>query len=670
MYVLFILWNCFLIDNGILSATVEEIHCDLYPCIDDRLTIPIVNSTFIKCIKRSHCAVSGNNVSPFAVSQKSLFHVSFKSISVKRKDEDLLIQLRLSSVLSVDFSKEGHQTSLILKISFGGGTACYEFFIPYSFFMYFKDDFVLPCFRIPSSYRHGLTLFLHTYWNDPFKNITKIGLIQAANYSLRNVTEVYSFKGNVFRTTYDFDSENFYLILNRTADSRCFFYHNISIFESSHNNICHTHKSPVHRWVSFSRKSCDSVHYSRNDFNSSQHYCIYAIFKKHRDCEPLYPVIFTEIFFFQMLPVNTYNKSKTETSVCEKWSLTMDADINKGNILFKFRIWCPFVKCFSSYQFCLYKLKSSECDLNRRIQLLCYNVASGFDEEISRVFSNISSGCYTIMVVPFKDNKSIKNWAIHYSVFNVTGNEIIKEDKKDFKHKFTNEVLLAMGFCLFIAACGLWSYSKSKLKSKMKKEKDKGFPVEKKGVEDIPLLSQQIKEIYIFHSEDDDSIKMEVDLLKDFLQKCSEWAVYTLNDKLQEINRQHYTWLTNVLECGCSRNEGCCDSNRRFIFVISAKVLRDFNSKSLVYNEERIFLNALHHISRDWENACRHLFMIVFNEGLCYDSRFTKLEPMPIQGITYVIPRELVDLCMSLGCSSVEEIRQRLNNHNIKNIGS
>ncbi|GFY49866.1 uncharacterized phosphotransferase YvkC [Trichonephila inaurata madagascariensis] len=319
-------------DSGILSSTVKENHCDLYPCIDDHLMIPVLNSTFVKCIKRSYCGLSDNNVSLFPISQKSLFHLSFKSVSVKQVDDDFLVQLRLSSALSVDFSKEGHQTSLILKISFGKGIACYEFSIPFSFFMYFKDDFVLPCFRIPSSYKHELKLVLFAYWNDPFKSITEILLMQAVKYSLKNVTEVYKFKGNVFKTTYDFDSKNFYLIMNRTVDSQCLFYHNISISESSQDNICNKHKPVVHRWVSFSRKSCDSVSYSRSNFTSSQGnapmYCIHAVLKKYRDCELLYPDNFIEIFFFQ-LPGDVYNNSKSETSICDKWNLTMDAKINK-----------------------------------------------------------------------------------------------------------------------------------------------------------------------------------------------------------------------------------------------------------------------------------------------------------------------------------------------------
>ncbi|GFQ75405.1 uncharacterized protein TNCT_731611 [Trichonephila clavata] len=666
MIISFILWIFLLADNGILSTTVEENHCDLYPCIDDHLMIPVLNSTFVKCIKRSHCALSGN-VSLFPVSQKSLFHLSFESISVKQKDEDFLIQLRLSSALSDDFFKEGHQTSLILKISFGKGIACYEFSIPFSFFKYFKDDFVLPCFRIPSSYKHELKLVLFAYWNDPFKSITEICLVQAVNYSLRNVTEVHKFKGNVFKTTYDFDSKNFYLIMNRTVDSQCLFYHNISIFESSHDNICNKHKPVVHRWVSFSRKSCDSVSYSRSNFTSSQQYCIHAVFKKSRDCELLYPDNFIEIFFFQLPGDVKNNNSELETSICNKWNLTMDTKINEGNISFKFKIWCPFVKCFSSYQLCLCELKSRECSLNGPIRMFCHNVTSGFDEEISRVFLNVPPGCYTFMVLPVIDNKIIKNSARNYVVFNVTGNKINKENQESTKPKFPIDVLLAMGFCLCFAGCVLWSYSKSKLRMKMKNEGNKGFPVEKSTIEDIPLLIQDIKEIYIFHSQDDDSVKIEVNLLKDFLQKCAEWTVCTLNDKLHEIMKQRYNWLTNILECGCSEYERSCGSKRRFIFVISAKTLHDFGSNSLLSNEERIFLNALLRIKT---STCRHIFMIVFNEGLCNDSRFPKLEPMKAQGTTYVIPEDLVDLCMSLGCSSEEEIRRCLDEHDIRNIGS
>ncbi|GFS66038.1 hypothetical protein NPIL_502982, partial [Nephila pilipes] len=79
-----------------------------------------------------------NIVSRFAISQKDLFHVTLKNISVKQNEDDFLIQLGLSSALLADFSEKGHQTSLTLKISFGEGSACYELFIPYSFFIYFK----------------------------------------------------------------------------------------------------------------------------------------------------------------------------------------------------------------------------------------------------------------------------------------------------------------------------------------------------------------------------------------------------------------------------------------------------------------------------------------------------------------------------------------------------
>ncbi|GFY49867.1 hypothetical protein TNIN_291761 [Trichonephila inaurata madagascariensis] len=299
--------------------------------------------------------------------------------------------------------------------------------------------------------------------------------------------------------------------------------------------------------------------------------------------------------------------------------------------------------------------------------MFCHNVASGFDEEISRVFLNVSSGCYTILVLPFIDNKSIKNSTRNYIVFNVTGNEIGIENQENTKPKFPIDVLLAMGFCLCFAACVLWSYSKSKLRMKRKNEGDKEFPVEKNAIEDIPLLTQDIKEIYIFHSQEDDSIKTEVDLLKDFLQKCAKWSVYTLNDKLHEIIRHRYNWLTNILECRCSEYERSCDSKRRLIFVISAKTLHDLGSNCLLWNEEKIFLNALLRIKT---STCRHLFMIVFNEGLCYDSRFPKPEPMKAQENPYIIPEDLVSLCKSLGCSSEEEIQRCLDRHDIKNLGS
>ncbi|GFS67092.1 hypothetical protein NPIL_698361 [Nephila pilipes] len=52
------LWFLMLMDYEILSTTVADNLCDFHPCIDDRLTSPILNSTFIKCVKRSHCPIS------------------------------------------------------------------------------------------------------------------------------------------------------------------------------------------------------------------------------------------------------------------------------------------------------------------------------------------------------------------------------------------------------------------------------------------------------------------------------------------------------------------------------------------------------------------------------------------------------------------------------------
>ncbi|GFS66041.1 hypothetical protein NPIL_502981, partial [Nephila pilipes] len=47
-----------------------------------------------------------NIVSRFAISQKDLFHVTLKNISVKQNEDDFLIQLGLSSALLADFSEK------------------------------------------------------------------------------------------------------------------------------------------------------------------------------------------------------------------------------------------------------------------------------------------------------------------------------------------------------------------------------------------------------------------------------------------------------------------------------------------------------------------------------------------------------------------------------------
>ncbi|GIY56195.1 hypothetical protein CDAR_166931 [Caerostris darwini] len=681
------------------------------------LTI-VINSTTIECAVSPVCPMLvGTDSTCATLSSNQYFHIGLKGVTVKQENEDTWIQLKLTS--SFNFrNKDLVMSSFFIRISFVGYESCYEFIIPFSFFIHLKGDFILPCIKLqPFNWNH-LIIYMSVHQED-----MEMVFLQATNYSLKNVTKVNEFRGNVFNYNHAINKNNFYLTLRTKQHLYCVFNYNISIYKSSKDHMCDTN-ALVHRWSFDSKKSRHTKSCNRSLLTTCQKYCVYAIFTKHLHCDYTHPNSFIEISFFQLSPKSIdlkresspksidlerkispksidLERESSSKSIdlnalfpeeskysCENWSLTLDyasvkQDTFKKEITVKISLWDEYIKCFDFYNVYLYKFEYFECKPKRGIvQPDFFRINPKFNKNYSIeeifVFPIKKSGYYCILVVPFIERTPLRTWALNSDIFNITVENISSTEiddvniKKTKRQNFPNEVILAICILLFITTCSLWSCFKVILKTKIKKGVDFSAYAE----ENLPILTQIVDKVYIFHSLDDHSIQNDVALLKNFLQECALLNVYTLDDMIHDLLEQRHCCISKILECDCPGTGKFCVSNKKFIIVISERVLRNANSEDIISDhiEERAFQMILDFTAADWKNSYCHLFVVSFNENLFYDKRFKYVVPKHIQEVKYVIPKNLINLCVNLGCSPVkklerEELIECLHYHDIRNVG-
>ncbi|GBM71707.1 hypothetical protein AVEN_195445-1 [Araneus ventricosus] len=669
------------------SNTIGENLCDLSPrCMNNSLSLPVIRSKqpMLRCTKRT-CDLLDNNL--VAVNQINKIDIHLKDIQIKQKKNGYQVQAILSSY--DDLIKQGNQ-SLLVKFSFGRDHACYQFLIPSSVLVKSKD-ILLSCFRIPILQRDHLEILFFVY-----KETDEVISIQAMDYSLSNVTVGQWLGGSQFRITYDLDHEFIYFSLNATQDLRCLFNYSISVYKSHQNHPCSIKQTPVYRWTDTLNSPYHRLNMSQKLLSLSQIYCIYAFFSKFQECGTLQSKYFYFISFFQLVPPS-----------CEKWNFSIDVKTNKPtereevegakppgpgrrkDLIATMTLWKQYPSCFSSYCMYLYEFASPSCDTDygrlipwkfkfdaRSNKTVIFNspicgkgrghllLLGKFNFEARPnktevVFKNVTIGYYCIVVVPFLvDGSARYDWTrdsrpIIVTETGVNNIELIKDENTEFGTK----VIVAISFLLFFTAFALWSCSAHIRRSKAKS--NKVFSDEKEGKENMPLLTLPVDKVYLFHSHDDNSIKNDVSQLKNFLKDGAPFSVITLSDVLPEILEQSSRTVSNILECGCSGMGPSCASNKKFIIVISEKVLRIIDDEHLIWRslEEPAFHMVLDFITANWRKAYCHLFLVAFNESIFEDRRFENMALRNV-GAHYTIPDCLERLCVKLGFSSSRHMRR------------
>ncbi|GIY97447.1 uncharacterized protein CEXT_359103 [Caerostris extrusa] len=453
--------------------------------------------------------------------------------------------------------------------------------------------------------------------------------LQATNYSLKNVTKVNEFRGNKFICS---------LVIQRAVIEAFLQLVKGIVFMLFLQNICtvtiHIPTASLKSSIDLERKSSSkSIDLERKSSPKR-----IDLEKKSSSKSIDFNALFSE-------------ESKYS---CENWNLTLDyasvkQDTFKKEITVKISLWDEYVKCFDFYNVYLYKFKYFECKPKRGIvQPDFFRINPKFNKNYSIeeifVFPIKKSGYYCILVVPFIERTPLRTWALNSDIFNITVENISSTEiddvdiKKNKRQNFPNEVILAICILLFITTCSLWSCFKVILKTKIKK----GVDLSAYAEENLPILTQIVDKVYIFHSLDDHSIQNDVALLKNFLQECALLNVYTLDDMIHDLLEQRHRCISKILECDCPGTGKYCVSNKKFVIVISERVLWNANSEDIISDhiEERAFQMILDFTAADWKNSYCHLFVVSFNENLFYDKRFKNVVPKHVQERQWCIKSE------------------------------
>ncbi|KAF8774458.1 hypothetical protein HNY73_017007 [Argiope bruennichi] len=645
------------------SNTIGENHCDLsLRCMNDSISVPVIRLAALKCIKKTSCPVLDNL--SCAVNKVRKIQIHLKDIRIKQKKNDYWIQVKLTSY--DDLIKQGNQ-SLFVKFSFEEGHTCYQFSIPLFFFTSSKD-ILLPCFRIQMLQRNYLRLFLSVH-----RETDEVISIQAMKYSLNNITDGQWLGGSVFKATYDFDDELIYFCLNTVQDLKCPFNNSIAIYKSYPDDVCSIKQAPIY---SKTLPPDGRLNISREVLSLCQKYCIYVIFSKSQQCGALHPKYFIDVAFIQLptavsdtVPTTISSTISTSMAVdtdefhtvipehdCEKWNFTIDVKVIEKNIIATVFLWPEYELCFSSYYMYLYKFSSPTCDPDCGHQTCkTFKFEAGpNNKEILKVYKNVDIGFYCILVVPFLNRSPVFEWTRDSGSFNVSetvASNNTKVDQRENDPKFPSKVIVAIAFLLFFTVFALWSCSEHIRRSKIKTDKvpEKSNEIEER--ESIPLLPLVVDTVYLFHPGDDDPVADKVLWLKQFLQEDAQFNVVTLRDVLPEYLKRPNRYISEMLSCDCSGTGPYCTSKKKFIVIISEKVLYDFHDSNHIwkFQEEKAFREVLEFVEcTDWRKAYCHLFLVVFNESICIDHRFKSFLPTTTYGVAYVMPNGVLNLCTKL----------------------
>ncbi|CAL1277458.1 unnamed protein product [Larinioides sclopetarius] len=683
---------CFLLSIvALIMKSTSSIHgengCDLsLRCKNSSLSLPVIHSKqpTLRCTKRTSCGRLDNKM--IAVNQFNKIDIQLKGIRIKQIKNGYRVQIKLSSY--DDFIKQGNQ-SLLVEFSFGNDSACYQFLIPHQVLIGSRD-ILLPCFRIPILSRDHLQIFFFIH-----KETEELISIQGMNYLFNNITIGRWLGGSLFRITSDFDDEFIYFSLNATQDLKCSIDYSISIYKSHQNHSCSIKQTPVYRWSDTLNLTYHRLEMSRKPLSLNETYCIYAIFRTFEQCGTLQSKYIYYISFFQLPPL-----------FCKKWNFTIDIKTNtppkregveeskppesmpRKDLIATMTLWKQYPSCFSSYCMYLYKFDSPSCDTDyghltpdvfnfvarpnqsvifnspickRKGHLLLlgkFNFEARFNQ-IVVVFKNVTIGYYCIVVVPYLVDGTAKyGWArdSRSIVVNESGVNITELNKEDENTEFGTKVIVVISFLLCFTAFALWSCSVHIRRSKAKTNEI--LSDENERTENLPLLTLTVDKVYLFYSHDDNFIRSDVSRLKNFLEDGASFSVITLNDILPEILERSHGTIPNILDCGCFGKGKFCVSNKRFIIVISEKVLCNMahiNSRHedhfvLRSLADKAFHIVLDSITANWREAYCHLFLVAFNESIFEDRRF---ENMPIKniGAHFTIPDRLESLRVKLGLS-------------------